>query len=167
MTDTIEIAPPVAVENYAYSPTSLTVTVGDTVTRTQPRPGITRRGDDHRTGRVPVTVAEHGGSWSFTSTVPGPYSYYCSVHPDMQAEIIVEPAAEAPAPAPAPAPPAASSAPPTTIPPTTGAQPQHSKPPRPQRPTSPRPDAVGSRPGRGGDDHLPAADDRPPRAMTR
>src|SRR5207253_313130 len=36
-----------------------------------------------------------GQSWSYTFSVPGTYQYYCTVHPEMRARVIVR----APAPA--------------------------------------------------------------------
>lgn len=92
----------VAIENYAYSPATLTVSVGDTVTWTN---------HDQASHNVVTTSAPAafqspmlatGESWSFTFTVPGTYAYYCSVHPDMRAQVVVQPAPETQAPAPAP-----------------------------------------------------------------
>lgn len=125
----------VAMENYAYSPATLTIQVGDTVTWTN----HDQAPHDVVTTSAPAAfrspLLNTGESWSFTFTVPGTYAYYCSVHPDMRAQIIVEPAeTEAPAPAapeqpeaPAPAetptdtaaPAAVAPAPTTTPPPTT------------------------------------------------
>jgi plastocyanin len=125
----------VAMENYAYSPATLTIQVGDTVTWTN----HDQAPHDVVTTSAPAAfrspLLNTGESWSFTLTVPGTYAYYCSVHPDMRAQIIVEPAeTEAPAPAapeqpeaPAPAetptdtaaPAAVAPAPTTTPPPTT------------------------------------------------
>jgi plastocyanin len=95
----------VAMENYAYSPATLTIRVGDTVSWTN----HDQAPHDVVTTSAPAAfrspLLNTGETWSFTFTVPGTYAYYCSVHPDMRAQITVEPAeTETPAPAPAPAP---------------------------------------------------------------
>ena len=93
----------VAMENYAYSPSSLTIRVGDTVTWTNhdqaPHNVVTTSGP----ASLQSPLLAQGESWSFTFTVAGTYSYYCSVHPDMRAQVIVQPVeTQEPAPAPAP-----------------------------------------------------------------
>jgi plastocyanin len=93
----------VAMENYAYSPSSLTIRVGDTVVWTNhdqaPHDVVTTSGPVSLQSPLLAT----GESWSFTFTVAGTYSYYCSVHPDMRAQVVVQPAeTQAPAPAPVP-----------------------------------------------------------------
>lgn len=104
----------VMMENYAYSPSTLTIRVGDTVTWTNhdqaPHDVVTT------SAPVPIhgSLLSQGQSWSYTFTTAGTYSYYCSVHPDMRAQIIVQPA---PAAAPAPAP--VGTAPKSTAPRTT------------------------------------------------
>lgn len=105
----------VAMENYAYSQSSLTIQVGDTVTWTNhdqaPHDVVTTSGP----ASFQSPLLAQGESWSFTFTVPGTYSYYCSVHPDMRAQVIVQPAqTQEPAPAPAPVQTAAPAAPETT-----------------------------------------------------
>ncbi|GHE83898.1 hypothetical protein GCM10017786_13960 [Amycolatopsis deserti] len=89
----------VMMEGYAYSPSSLTVRVGDTVTWTN----HDQAPHDVVTTSAPVAfksaMLSQGQSWSYTFTTPGTYSYYCSVHPDMRATIVVQPAPVAAAPA--------------------------------------------------------------------
>ena len=84
----------VAVLDGSFSPATLTVTAGDTVT-------WTNEDDSPHT----VTSAtfdsgnlEAGATFAFTFTEPGTYAYICSYHDEMQATIVVEPAS-APAPA--------------------------------------------------------------------
>lgn len=105
----------VAMENYAYSPSSLTIQVGDTVTWTNhdqaPHNVVTTSGP----ASLQSPMLAQGESWSFTFTVPGTYSYYCTVHPDMRAQVIVQPAeTQEPAPVPAPVQTNAPAAPETT-----------------------------------------------------
>ncbi|HEY2062663.1 MAG TPA: plastocyanin/azurin family copper-binding protein [Amycolatopsis sp.] len=88
----------VMMQNYAFSPASLTVNAGDTVTWTQHDTA------PHNVVTTSAPVAVHspelsqGQSWSYTFTTPGTYSYYCTVHPDMRAQVTVLPAATAPHP---------------------------------------------------------------------
>ena len=94
----------VAMQDYAYGPVTLTIQAGDTVE------WVNHDQASHDVATTSAPAPFHspllatGQTWSFTFTVPGTYSYYCSVHPDMRAQIVVQPAPEAPAPAPAPAP---------------------------------------------------------------
>jgi amicyanin len=80
----------VKIDNFSFSPPSLTVKAGTTVTW--------RNKDD-----IPHTVASSGrlfksqaldtdDSYSFTFNEPGSYQYFCSLHPHMTAKIVVEPA---------------------------------------------------------------------------
>ncbi|WP_406629785.1 plastocyanin/azurin family copper-binding protein [Amycolatopsis sp. WGS_07] len=98
----------VMMQNYAYSPASLTVHVGDTVTWIQHDTAP----HDVVTTSAPVAFRSpqlsQGQSWNYTFRTAGTYSYYCSVHPDMRAQIIVQPAAAPPPPTRASAAPPAS-----------------------------------------------------------
>lgn len=82
----------VVIKQYAYSPASLTIDQGDTVTWTN---------QDSVQHDVMVTAGatmlhspmlSQGQSWSHTFTTAGSYSYICSVHPDMKASVTVQPA---------------------------------------------------------------------------
>jgi amicyanin len=83
----------VKIDNFTFSPPSLTVKAGTTVTW--------RNEDD-----IPHTVAsstrvfkskalDTDDSFSFTLTEPGSYEYFCSLHPHMKGKIVVEPAIHA------------------------------------------------------------------------
>ena len=87
----------VKIQNYAYSPATITVAVGDTITWT-----------NYDTAPHTVTVSdgpvkfnspnlEQGQTFSYTFTQAGTYNYYCAVHPDMKASVTVT-AAETTAP---------------------------------------------------------------------
>jgi plastocyanin len=80
----------VAIDNYSFSPSSLTVPVGTTVTwvNHDETPHTVVSGDDPR-------LFKSGGldtddSFSFTFTKPGTYSYLCTVHPYMTGKITVK-----------------------------------------------------------------------------
>ncbi|MGP3921985.1 cupredoxin domain-containing protein [Streptomyces sp. 8N616] len=83
----------VVMQGYAYGPAALTIAAGTTVTWTNKDTAP----HDVKTRSGPVAIhsplLDKGESWSFTFTTPGTYSYYCTVHPDMTAGIVVKPAA--------------------------------------------------------------------------
>ncbi|MFF4363112.1 plastocyanin/azurin family copper-binding protein [Streptomyces sp. NPDC001604] len=87
----------VLMSGYAFSPRTLTITAGDTVTWTNQD----QAPHDVKTTSGPASVhspmLNKGGSWSHTFTTPGTYGYLCTVHPGMTAQLVVE-AAAAPAP---------------------------------------------------------------------
>ena len=78
----------VTIGNFSFSPASVTVPAGTTLTWTNH--------DD-----IPHTVVSNDQKFksraldtdekfSFTFTEPGTYSYFCSIHPKMVAKVIVE-----------------------------------------------------------------------------
>ncbi|MGX1675336.1 plastocyanin/azurin family copper-binding protein [Streptomyces sp. NPDC055400] len=91
----------IVMSGYAFGPRSLTITAGDTVT------WVNRDTAPHnvRTTSGPASfhspMLNKGGTWSYTFTTVGTYSYVCTVHPGMTAQIVVKAAAtRAPAPSP-------------------------------------------------------------------
>lgn len=88
----------VAMKGYAFGPAALSVHVGDTVTWTNQDTAP----HDVKTTSGPVSIhspmLDKGQSWSFTFTTAGSYGYYCTVHPDMTARLVVQPAATTAAP---------------------------------------------------------------------
>ncbi|MDO0914393.1 copper-binding protein [Streptomyces sp. DT2A-34] len=86
----------VAMSGHAFSPATLTVTAGSTVTWTNQDTAS----HDAKTTSAPAAfhspMLNKGGSWSFTFTTPGTCAYYRTVHPNMTARIVVEAAAPAP-----------------------------------------------------------------------
>ncbi|QUQ62968.1 cupredoxin domain-containing protein [Kutzneria sp. CA-103260] len=79
----------VTMAQYAFAPAALTVHVGDTITWTNQD----QAPHDVTTTSGPVSVhsptLSTGQSWTYTFTQPGAYSYICSIHPDMKAQITV------------------------------------------------------------------------------
>lgn len=71
--------------NYAYSATTLTVRVGDTITWTNHDDAP----HDVVAGGFRSPLLQKGQSWTFTVSAAGTYPYYCSVHPDMRAQVVV------------------------------------------------------------------------------
>lgn len=80
----------VVIEGYAYSPATLTITVGTTVTWTNEDTAA----HDVQTSSGPATLdspmLDQGEQWSYTFTTAGTYDYYCTVHPEMTARVVVE-----------------------------------------------------------------------------
>jgi plastocyanin len=78
----------VKIDNFSFGPTALTVPVGTTVT-------WTNRDD------IPHTVVSTDGvfkskaldtddKFSFVFSKPGTYSYFCSIHPKMTGQVVVQ-----------------------------------------------------------------------------
>jgi plastocyanin len=90
----------VMMQGYAFSPATMTVHVGDTITWMQ----HDQAPHDVVTTSAPVAFRSpqlsQGQSWSYTFRQAGTYAYYCSVHPDMRASVTVLPAATTPQPKP-------------------------------------------------------------------
>ena len=90
----------VMIHDYAYSPASLTIAVGDSVTWTN----MDASPHDVTVTRGPASfhspMLSTGQSWTYTFSVAGPYTYICSIHPDMKASVeVAAPASPDPAPA--------------------------------------------------------------------
>ncbi|MFI1073323.1 plastocyanin/azurin family copper-binding protein [Streptomyces puniciscabiei] len=85
----------VVMSGYAFSPRSLTITAGDTVTWVNqdqaPHDVKTTSGPES----IHSPLLSKGGSWSHTFTTPGTYGYVCTVHPGMSAQLVVNAAAPA------------------------------------------------------------------------
>jgi plastocyanin len=94
----------ITMANYAFSPASETITVGDSVTWTN----TDQAPHNITTTSAPTSIQSPtlttGQSWSYTFATPGSYSYICSIHPDMRATLVVRPAVQPTAAAPPVAP---------------------------------------------------------------
>lgn len=78
----------VTVQNFAFSPSSIKVKVGDKVTWTnQDSTTHTVTADD---GLFDSGDLAQGKSFSFTFTKAGTYTYHCAIHPSMTATVTVE-----------------------------------------------------------------------------
>jgi plastocyanin len=106
----------VAISGFSFSPASVTVSVGDTVTWTNSdAQAHTATADDASwdTG----TIAGSGATGAVTFTIAGAYPYHCSIHPTMTGTVTVQAAA------PTPAPTARATTPPTDTAPTAATDP--------------------------------------------
>jgi plastocyanin len=83
----------VLMKGYAFSPASVTITAGTTVTWTNEDTAA----HNVKTTSGPVSIRSpmlsKGQSWSFTFTTAGSYGYVCTVHPGMTARMTVQAAA--------------------------------------------------------------------------
>ncbi|MGH2534222.1 MAG: cupredoxin domain-containing protein [Thermomicrobiales bacterium] len=103
----------VAIEGFAFAPGSITVSVGTTVTWTNNDSAPhTVTADD---GSFDSGNLGQGDTYSLTFDTPGTYSYFCAIHPNMTAVVVVTGAAD-PAPDPAPDPAADDGSAPTQVP---------------------------------------------------
>ncbi len=81
-------APAVTIKDDAYSPATLNVSAGQTVT-------FTNRDDDAHTvtstnGVFDSKGLDTNGVWHHTFDKPGVYRYFCELHPFMKGTIIVK-----------------------------------------------------------------------------
>lgn len=79
----------VKIDNFSFTPQTLTVPVGTTVTWVNqddvPHTIVSSKG---KTLKSPVLDTDQKFSYTFTKT--GTYPYYCGIHPKMTAKVIVE-----------------------------------------------------------------------------
>ena len=77
----------VSIDNFAFSPATLTVHVGGAVTWTnhdeEPHTVAASDGSFHSPGMGA------NGTYSYTFTKPGTYDYICSIHPFMRGTVVV------------------------------------------------------------------------------
>jgi plastocyanin len=116
----VEIVDDADMASWGYSPPSLTVTVGTTVTWRNA--GSQAHGVTSQDQLFDSRLLDAGKSWSYTFDTPGTYRYFCVPHPWMKGRIVVS-AVEEPTPSPTPSPspsPTASPTPRPTSTPTPG-----------------------------------------------
>ncbi|MGH2478580.1 MAG: cupredoxin domain-containing protein [Ktedonobacteraceae bacterium] len=83
----------VTVTNFAFSPATITVKVGTTITWTNntgaPHTVTSDDGTSFDSG-INNPIAASGGTYSFTFTKAGTYTYHCQIHPFMKATVVVQ-----------------------------------------------------------------------------
>lgn len=78
----------VQIQNYQFSPSTITVKAGDTVTWTnQDSVEHSATSDD---GSFDTGLMSQGKSGSVTFSKPGTYTYHCKIHPTMHGTVIVQ-----------------------------------------------------------------------------
>jgi plastocyanin len=86
----------VEIVDFAFSPATLTITAGDTVTWTNGDPVVHTA--TSTTGAWDSGDLEMGESYSLTFAEPGTFDYLCTPHPSMTGRIVVLAAEPTPAP---------------------------------------------------------------------
>jgi len=79
--------------SFAFSPATLTIKAGTTVTwKNTTAVAHTVTSDDGTSFDSGTTnpIAAQSGTFSFTFTTPGTFAYHCEIHPFMKATIIVQ-----------------------------------------------------------------------------
>ena len=108
----------VTIRDFAFSPATISVPVGTTVTWTNE--DSAPHTATSTSGVWDSGTLETGGSFSFTFDTPGSFSYFCAIHPSMRGTVVVTsaptPTPRPPTPTPTPAPPLVVSAPTLTGP---------------------------------------------------
>jgi amicyanin len=79
----------VTIQNFAFSPASVTIKVGDTVTWTNKDSAAHTVTYDNGTTFASSSLAT-GATFSFTFTKAGTYPYHCGVHPNMKGTVVVQ-----------------------------------------------------------------------------
>lgn len=88
--NTSTAADKVEIKGYAFTPASITVKAGTTVTWTN-QDDVRHDVMTDTEGKGPSSeLLAKGESYSFTFTEPGTYTYHCSPHPYMKGTVIVE-----------------------------------------------------------------------------
>jgi plastocyanin len=80
----------IQIDNFHYTPPSLVIAPGTTVTWTNAddSPHTVREKD----GKFKSAALDTDDKFSQTFTAPGEYEYFCSIHPYMTGKIVVKPA---------------------------------------------------------------------------
>jgi plastocyanin len=83
-------APEVKIDNFSFGPSTLTVSVGTTVTWTNRDdiPHTVVSADDPKVFKSKVLDTDE--KFSFTFSKAGTYPYFCSIHPKMTAKVIAQ-----------------------------------------------------------------------------
>lgn len=77
----------ISIVDFAFSPSSMTITAGTTVTWVNQGAAVHTATSD--TGAFDTGQIAPGQSASVTFDTPGTYTYYCAIHPNMTATIVV------------------------------------------------------------------------------
>ena len=91
----------VTISDFAFSPATVTIAAGDTVTWTNTDPVVHTA--TSTSGAFDSGDIAQGDTFSFTFTTPGTYDYFCTPHPTMTGRIVVQAAAPAVTAVPSPA----------------------------------------------------------------
>jgi len=79
----------IAIKNYAFAPAAMTISAGTKVTWTNDDTAPHTVTIDSGPVKFSSPTLQKGDSFTYTFTTPGTYMYYCAVHPDMTAKLVV------------------------------------------------------------------------------
>ena len=79
----------VVIKTFAYGPKDITVPAGTTVTWINKDPEV--HTVVNKDGKFRSAALDTDDTYSFTFAEPGTYSFFCSLHPQMQGKVIVVP----------------------------------------------------------------------------
>jgi amicyanin len=79
----------VSIDNFTFSPPTLTVKIGTTVTWTN-KDDIPHGIASSNSAFVKSKAMDTDDSYSFIFTTPGTYQYFCYIHPHMTGTVVVE-----------------------------------------------------------------------------
>jgi plastocyanin len=82
-------SPKVSIDNFTFTPATLTVKVGTTVTWTN-KDDIPHAIASATNAFTKSKALDTDDTFSFTFTMPGTYKYFCYLHPRMVGSIVVE-----------------------------------------------------------------------------
>jgi plastocyanin len=80
--------PDISIENFAFSPDTVTIAIGTTVT--WKNKDSVNHTVTSQTGVFDSGTLSNGGSFSFTFTQAGTFEYHCSIHTSMHGTVIVQ-----------------------------------------------------------------------------
>ena len=80
----------VTIDNFAFSPATVTVNVGDTVTWTNAEGGGIPHTATSDTGAFDTGSIADGASAAITFSTAGTFPYHCTIHPTMLGTVIVQ-----------------------------------------------------------------------------
>ena len=83
----------VKIDNFSFGPATLTIPAGTTVTWTNTTGAPHTVTSDDGTSfdsNINTPISANGGTFSFTFTKAGTFTYHCQIHPFMKATIIVQ-----------------------------------------------------------------------------
>src|SRR5437763_1784746 len=87
-TDSPSPATPVAIDNFTFSPSTLTINAGTRVTWTNHDDVPHTVTSTHRSKVLASPALDTDEKYSFTFATRGTYPYYCTVHPHMTGTVI-------------------------------------------------------------------------------
>ncbi|MEI8060664.1 MAG: plastocyanin/azurin family copper-binding protein, partial [Ferruginibacter sp.] len=79
----------ILIQNFAFSPSTLTIKVGDSVTwKNQDSASHTIVSDSG--SEISSSSLSNGGIYTHTFSIAGTYNYHCSIHPSMKGKVVVQ-----------------------------------------------------------------------------